>query len=243
MKPIHAEHVVTLPFSPRAIARAVIVAVGIIHGIMLLFIVLRYLGHDRIFGVARKFDPRLEVSVPTWLATVTLAACATVLAIYSSAFSRARDRFSLHWLGLALGFAYLSIDEAAEIHERLLGYLATVTFGGRIPQMWAIFGVAIVALIGLTYIRFLSHLPPAARNMFLVAAAIFLIGGAGVELAGGLYRSAGNGEDVIYLSLAFLEETLEATGSGLFLYALFAHAPVITRGALTTPGHVQMKAA
>jgi hypothetical protein len=63
------------------------------------------------------------------------------------------NKLSLGWLGLALAFVFLSLDEATQIHEFFIGYFR-IDFGlsGYFYSAWIIpYGVALVvlALVGI----------------------------------------------------------------------------------------------
>jgi hypothetical protein len=81
-----------------------------------------------------------------------------------------------------------------------------------------------VSLLGLWYLKFLSHLPLKTCCLFIVAGGIYIFGAAGMEIISGHYLNAHqatlvNGEDFFYKMLDTVEETLEMLGIVLFLYA------------------------
>lgn len=74
--------------------------------------VLNHLSIRRIFNIAR------EQSIPTWFASLqALLVAATAWALWR--IDRKRTERSKGWLFVALFFLYVSVDDAAEIHERV----------------------------------------------------------------------------------------------------------------------------
>ena len=135
------------------------------------------------------------------------------------------DPYSLHWLGLALGLALMSIDELASIHEACMWPLqSALGTSGPLFFAWVIPGFMIVLVVGLLYLRFLLALPPRTRNIFILAALVFISGALGMEMIGSsLYHDliiAGKEESVPYALETIVEETLEMTGVLIFLYGI-----------------------
>ncbi|SEJ31060.1 hypothetical protein SAMN05192553_103175 [Cyclobacterium xiamenense] len=126
------------------------------------------------------------------------------------------NKLSLGWLGLALVFVFLPLDEATQIHEFFIGYFRN-DFGlsGYFYSAWIIpYGVALVVL-ALVYIPFFNRLD---RSMFLsmaVSGAVFLSGAIGMEMFGG-YTMDNEGFGLGYMLFYTMEETLEKRGVSLF---------------------------
>src|SRR3954470_9065451 len=62
-----------------------------------------------------------EQNLPTWYASCLLFSCAIALAVIGSDAAARRRRFHPAWMVLAAGFAAMSLDETAELHEQLAG--------------------------------------------------------------------------------------------------------------------------
>jgi hypothetical protein len=176
-------------------------------------------GNDYLFGTARLFDPRFEANVPTWLNTVVLFSAAVVALLIGFGSRRVRDASWPRWLILGVGFLYLSMDEAAEVHEMTIRFLPKTFVGFSVPpHAWAIFGVAAAGLVGLYFLPFLRSLPSRIRLYFIAGGVVYLMGGAGFELAQGVMMSSGVKQlSGPYLSMALAEETLEVGGILIFL--------------------------
>ncbi|HEU0080314.1 MAG TPA: hypothetical protein VFQ76_21885 [Longimicrobiaceae bacterium] len=181
-------------------------------------------GHDHVFGFVPRFSLLQEANVPTWYASTTLLFCAVLLGVVARMERDAGSPYALHWKLLALVFLYLSLDEAAELHELLvLPLRATLNAGGLFYYAWVVPGIAVLAVLAVAYARFLLHLPAPTRRLFLVAAATFVGGALGAEMVGGAWvESRGAGHPVSVL-IGSVEEALEMVGIAVFAYALLLH--------------------
>jgi len=202
-----------------AIATAVIAALGVGAEIA---------GH--VAGLPRRWvglcSLSYEANLPTWYSSVLLLLCAQQLAGIARDAGARGDRWRRHWWGLAIGFVAMSIDEVAEVHEELSGLFdfrgavhGALTFG------WVIPAGALVAAIGVAYLRFLLALPADLRRRFLIAGALYVGGAVAMELPLGAITDAYGDESLAYALVDAVEETLEMIGAGYFLVAL-ARAPV-----------------
>src|SRR5215208_5096619 len=74
------------------------------------------------FGYSRMilFDLDKEANVPTLYSSVTILFCAGLLALIAGARKKGGKRDYLYWAGLAVIFLFLSVDETAGLHERLI---------------------------------------------------------------------------------------------------------------------------
>ncbi len=175
--------------------------------------------------LARAVDVNVEGSLPTLYGSALLLVSGLLtarVALLPSGSCRAAARHVAYWATLAAGLIYLSVDELTMLHQRLLPALAGD------PQLltglhgeWVLPAVVLVALAGVTFIPFLRRLPTVTRSLFLLAAAIYLGGAIGGELASGLaYRLDGAG--VLSGSAALAEEGMELLGVSLYIHALLA---------------------
>jgi hypothetical protein len=75
-------------------------------------------------------------------------------------------------------------------------------------------------VFGLSYLKFLLHLPAKTRWRFVVAATLYLGGAIGMELIGGRYADLHGMENLAYSMTATVEESLEMAGVIVFIYTL-----------------------
>ena len=149
------------------------------------------------------FDLDEENNLPTWFSSFLLANNALALYVISQG---GNEKYNKQWLGLALGFLILSIDETAGLHE---------SFNTAVEFNWAIAGGVLVFIFALAYIPFLLSLDRRLAFWFVLSGTIFISGALGIELL-----AADMDEDAMSYGFATaLEEGLEMLGALLFLRA------------------------
>ncbi len=174
-----------------------------------------------LYQTALAFNVNREGNIPTWYSSLLLSSVAVVGFIITYAKFQSKARYCFHWGGIALLFLYLSIDEAAALHERLttpiqesLNVTDYLYFG------WVVVGIPVVIVLGVTYLRFILHLPKRTRNLFLLSALSYIGGALVVESISARVWYENDGTSLLYSSIGTFEEFLEMFGVILFLYSL-----------------------
>lgn len=178
-------------------------------------------GRTSAYGFVPKFDVNRENNIPTYFSSFLLLVSAGLLAIVTMSKRRDRAQYSTHWFILMLIFLFLSIDETASLHELLVKPLKNALHLSDIwLNAWVIAGFVFVVLFVIFYYRYFLHLPKRTR-MYLVIAALFLVGGAiGVEFVGGAYVGIHGGWTFTYGIMTIIEETFEMIGVLFFIIAI-----------------------
>ncbi len=173
-----------------------------------------------------------ESTLATWFAAALLTTVA-VLSILSAAVSPdPKERRG--WIVLALGVAYLAIDEVSLIHERLPMLFRLE--GDFATHAWLIPAIPIVVIALLVMARFLRHLPAYMRPVLLLGLAVFAAGAVVIE---GLTGFIGDGLGGPWWAKRFfpasvaLEESLEFIGVIIVVAGIVAHLDRI--GLFTRP--------
>ena len=113
--------------------------------------------------------------------------------------------------------AYVSLDEAVELHEQLGGLVGT---NGVLYFDWIDIAGPIVAVLAIAYWPFLRDLPPVTRRRLITAAIVYVGGALVMEMPLGLVAERGATESLSYALIDWVEETMEMVGAGLALLAL-----------------------
>jgi hypothetical protein len=189
-------------------------------------------GHDHLLGFNPLFDLNVESNVPTWYSSSVFLITAAALAVISLAHARRGDRFTRHWLGLALIFLYLSLDESSRMHENwgvlldrpLARWRTPEVFGGLFRNLWVIPAGILAILVGALYVPFLRHLPGRTRGLFVISGVLFVAAAVGMEMVGARYSALGGRYRPGFMVLVTIEEALEMISILIFLYAVLTYA-------------------
>jgi hypothetical protein len=180
---------------------------------------------DLLLAFLDLFSVNAEETIPTWYATLLLFAASVLLFFIAAIKRRNKEAYAYHWLGLGFIFLYLSMDEGAVIHEIFSDALqARFDTSGYLTFAWIIVFVPLVIVIALLYLRFLWHLPPSIRNLFIVAGLLYVGGAVVVEAISANLYDSGGGVTFPYLAIATVEETMEMLGVVVFIFALLSYA-------------------
>lgn len=168
------------------------------------------------------FNVNKEKNIPTGFSTLLLFFSALLLAVITLLKRQTGSR-TLHWAILSFGFLFMAVDEAWSFHEMLIkpvrGLLGYDNLG-VFYYAWVIPGIAVVLVITLIFYRFLLRLPEKTRLAFLRAGSLYILGCIGFELIGGFIYELHGQNNLTYLLLVHVEESLEMAGVILFIEAL-----------------------
>ena len=180
-----------------------------------------FTGHGRLYGLLSMFNLEVEYNFPSYFSMFLLLSTSVLLTIIAILEKKRFSAFVSHWMILALGFLYISIDEIIALHEHLT-YPVRKLFGsaGFFYFAWVIPGIAIVIIVALYYFKFLMHLPIKDRYTFCVSGFIYVLGAIGIEMLGGNYGELHGYTDIIYISFVTIEESLELFGVIIFIGGL-----------------------
>ncbi len=178
-----------------------------------------------IYQFVRLVNVNRESSLPTWYASTLLLIAAVLLAVIAYAQRFRHAPYARHWGGLAAVFLYLSVDEGAEIHEKLTAPLQDeFNTTGYLFFAWAIAGAVFVVVVGLLYLRFVMRLPNRTRALFLLAAALYVGGALGLDAVGANKWYEEGGTSLTFSAIGTVEEFCEMLGLVVFIYALLSYA-------------------
>ena len=180
-------------------------------------------GHPEVYGLVHLFFLGDEGNVPTYFSAVILLLGALLLAVIAVLKGQSGDRYRRYWAALSFVFVYMSVDEAAQVHElmsRPVEELLGQSPGGIFSYAWVIPGLAIMCLVALLFLRFVLHLPPKIRWMAIAAGAMFFGGAIGFELIEGRFDALYGHTNLAFSLITTVEETLEMAAVILWDHAL-----------------------
>jgi hypothetical protein len=224
-----------IPYSPKKIAQTLL--------FVILFLVLNHTigqaykffsGHGNLGGYIRLFDLDAEANIPAWYSSSALFFCSFLVGAWTKKVNQVPH--AAHWLGISLLFLFLSIDEAVSVHETL-GAVLENKFRptGFFTSAWVIPGLAFIAVVFISYLKFLWHLPRKTGYQFLGAGIIYILGAVGLEMiAANFWWSSHQFEGFSYELLVACEEFLEMFGVVAFMYAFLSYIEPIQPISLKT---------
>jgi len=166
------------------------------------------------------FDASRESNIPTLFSTLILVlACLLTYISYINTPRAANTR--IFWKSLCLIFAFLTIDEAATIHEQFNKLRPVIgDESGYLYYAWIVPYAVVALAVGIYFIRFLTTLPARTRNLFVASGIIFVSSALGFEVLEGRVSTIYGQGNVYDKLLCAAEEFLEMSAIVLFIYAL-----------------------
>lgn len=85
-----------------------------------------FLGYDHVKGLVPMFNVNQEQNLPTFFSVLLALSCASLLTL-AALLTRADRKGDVgYWFALALGFLFLSYDEAFQVHEHMVAPMRTL---------------------------------------------------------------------------------------------------------------------
>jgi hypothetical protein len=183
-------------------------------------------GDDFFYGFVPMFNFDKERNAPSYFSSLSMAFIALLVSIVAAA--NKGKRYFWHWTIMAAIFLFVSFDELVALHEQMIQPLRSAfEFTGFLFYPWVIVYGALLVVLIVKYARFIWDLPSKTRFLFLIAAGLYISGALGLEMVGGhIYALNGSGNNLEYMFLTTIEETLEIAGTILFIHALLIYIQV-----------------
>jgi hypothetical protein len=218
---------VAIPIFPSRITQILIIAVigltltGLAAALSTGMHIENYWLREAHESFVRLFHLAGEANISAWYSSSTLLFCAALLAVIAVAKRINSDDYVLHWAVLSLIFLYLSVDEAAVLHEMAIKPMrAMLNPSGLFYYAWIIPALIAVLIFVVAYLRFLTHLPMKTRLLFIASGALFVSGAIGLESVSGLFAGSDGTRSLTWELITILEELFEMLGVVLFIYTL-----------------------
>lgn len=167
-----------------------------------------------------------EHNLPALFSTGLLVCASLLLTLIAALEHRHRAPDTSKWAILAAGFLLMALDEALSLHEKTIEPLRGLLGGEQLGIFffaWVVPAMALVAILGAFFFRFMFRLPRRIALAFAVSAAIYLGGALGVELVEGWWREGHGHRNLVYHGLVSLEEGMEMIGVIAFIHALLSY--------------------
>ncbi|WP_333289884.1 hypothetical protein [Microcoleus sp. D2_18a_B4] len=180
--------------------------------------------------LAMAFNVDGEGNIPAIYSSLALLFSSLLLGAIAHVKNLDSDRYKNHWKILSFIFLGLSLDEIAQLHEHLIGLRSVLNATGVFYFTWIVPFGFLVAIFLLSYSKFVFHLPVATRKLFAAACALYIGGAMGMEMPGGYLASTTGAENVSYVIVTTIEESLEMLGIVVFIHALISYIKTYVGG-------------
>lgn len=221
----HSQPARAVPWRGITIILAVVSLALILLGIVFYFIQTRMDPAHAAYGFVTEtwllLDAGAEYTLPTWLASMLWGS----LGIAAGVAARNARYRRVGWTMLAVVAFAASIDEYAQLHERLwaIGESLQVRLGWELWYTWVLPGMIIALVVAVLLLPLVLSLPARSKWMVFIGGAVFLGGAVGIELVGA-YQVITDASIDTYVMVTMLEEFMELLGVSLaiggVLYAL-----------------------
>jgi len=167
-----------------------------------------------------------EANLPTWFSALLWQIAALLAFLIAGRHRTSGWPHRFYWIGMVALFLFLSLDEAGKVHETIgdmISRRSESTGWREYTYSWVLFGVAFVTLVGLAYTRLLVRLRRPLAILFILSAAVFLLGAVVVESISAAAHKGSIDHLPFGQSWARMiawEETLEMLGAILLIHTL-----------------------
>ncbi|MEO1060161.1 MAG: hypothetical protein AAFZ07_01995 [Actinomycetota bacterium] len=163
-----------------------------------------------------------EYNAPSAFAAGVILLAAALCAVAARRAQMFADPNQRGWTVLAVVLAFLAVDEAVQIHERLGERIDDrLELGGPLSFPWIVPYLVATFVLFLFLRPFLRRLEPDLRRSLMMAGAIYVGGAAGVEaIAGTWWDAQGDQADYVFHLISTVEEAMELTGMAIFVVAM-----------------------
>lgn len=185
-----------------------------------------HIDDPELFDFVEIIDFDYEANLPSFYSSTAILFCAVLLWFIGLQKRRQQEPFKFHWLGLAIIFTFLSIDEAIALHEDIgdiVEHMHWFDAKGLLYFAWVVPYGILLALFGLSYFKFVFALPKQTMIQFVGAGLLFISGAVGIEIFSAREADI-NGTETIYYSMLYtVEEIFEMVGIVIFCYGLLRY--------------------
>ena len=179
----------------------------------------KVLGHAMFFR--NKWNLDMEKNFPAYYSSLAMMFASFLLVVVSSIKKYEKKEF-FYWVGLAMIFFYLALDELLHIHEKLTPIAQKMFHSTSLVVGWWVPMGIILLPLALLYLKFVFNLPKITRNLFIISGSIYVSGAVIMEIIGyKIMKLYGRG--LMYSISYTIEESLEMLGIVLFIYALVSY--------------------
>ena len=178
---------------------------------------------NRLHRTLRILEIDEKTGIATWYSSLLFAVSAGLAVAIFQRTDAPNLRGRWHWLVLALLLLLLSLTKLTSLHKLALSLAEHLSrnLGFGVPRL--VFGVLLLLLLVVLYLRLLRSLHPRVRRALLVAGTVYLGGLVVLDIAGSLAWHWWGGDSAGYVVTSNLEELAEMAGTILLIRGFLLH--------------------
>ena len=202
----------TIQFSTRKIVNTLLfIGVSLVLVHVLSLVLIKQNTNQLTELLVEKFSLENEGNFPAYFSAFILFFSAGLFLVIAKGAQLQQTSTWKYWFGLAFIFAFLSLDEAVQLHEKLDTDLIWSSFetSGLLAWPWVILYGGLAAIVGGVYFRFWLGLPAKFRLAFAIAAAVYVFSALGFEMLEALEYTSNGGVTPRFIFLTSVEEIFE----------------------------------
>jgi hypothetical protein len=174
------------------------------------------------YNLDELFSVDNEGNIPTYFNSFLLLIPSLFCYLVSRLKKGIPGAYYTHWLILAIGFFYMSLDESAVLHEKLItltNRLITIK-SDFLEYSWVIPGSILVVILFIYFLPFIKSLPRKTLWLFVISGSMYILGAIGFEMIGSFAHANFTYNSREYTVVVTIEEFLEMAGLSVFAYSL-----------------------
>ena len=207
----------------RTVARLGAIAALLLVGGFLAEVARVGFGHGRLHGLVPLLDLDGEANLPAAYSAALLALCGATLWLIAAWRRQVAAPHVRPLRFLSVLLVVMAVDEASQIHVEVSAPVrSALELDGFLYYSWVVVYGALALALAVAFLPLIGRLGRGTRAMVLAAAALYVGGALGLELAGSAVADGGGRGEWPYALLTTVEEGMEFAGVLLLLYALLA---------------------
>jgi hypothetical protein len=220
-------YILEFRLNPRRIAAGMLIVIALLAAMHVAQLcVYYYVGDPDVFDFLELIDFDYEANLPSLYSSLAILFCAVLLWLIAVDKKASGEAYRYHWLGLAVIFTFLGVDEAISLHEEIGDLVEAVAWfeaAGYLFFAWVVPYGMLLVVFAVIYFKFVLSLPRKTMLMFVVAGCLFIFGAVGIEIISAREADLHGSETVYYSVLYTLEELCEMIAIVLFSNGLLRY--------------------
>jgi hypothetical protein len=205
-----------------------IVGVLLVLHLAVKFLIYNGYGSNTFIRLDQYFDLNKEKNFPTFFSS-SLLMFSSLLSILIYKLHTPRARHRTKWMLLGFIFLFLALDEAIELHERLIDVTRRILsndLSGYLHWAWIVPYTILTIVIGIYFLKFVLQLHKKIRNKLFLSGCIYFFAAVIIEGLEGHFINRFEPTHIIFDVTTVTQEILEMAGIIIFIRCLVEYIEI-----------------